>query len=87
MRTNDLKRVAEHYSPFKPSKLLFTRLDETQTLGPIMSQSARMRIPVSFVSRGQRIPEDLEPATTDLILDAMLEPEQGAETNVGVAAA
>jgi flagellar biosynthesis GTPase FlhF len=46
-----------------------------------------MRIPVSFVSRGQRIPEDLEPATTDLILDAMLEPEQGAETNVGVAAA
>jgi len=90
MRTNDLKRIAEHYSPFQPNKLLFTRLDETSVLGPIVSQSVRMGIPLSFVSRGQRIPEDLEPATQELILDAMLDPmprPEAAAASVGVAAA
>ena len=63
MRTADLRRVSEQYAIFRPRKLLFTRLDETETFGPILSRSVRMGKPVSFLSRGQRIPEDLEPAT------------------------
>jgi flagellar biosynthesis protein FlhF len=72
MRAADLRRVAEQYSIFHPRKLLFTRLDETETFGPILSRSIRMGAPLSFFSRGQRIPEDLEPATRDLMLDLIL---------------
>jgi flagellar biosynthesis protein FlhF len=72
MRAADLRRVSEQYSVFQPGKLLFTRMDETETVGPILSLSVRMGKPVSFFSRGQRIPEDLEPATADLLLDLML---------------
>jgi flagellar biosynthesis protein FlhF len=72
MRAADLRRVAEQYSIFRPAKLLFTRLDETETFGPILSRSIRMGLPISFFSRGQRIPEDLEPATVDLMLDLIL---------------
>jgi len=72
MRAADLRRVSEQYSVFQPSKLLFTRLDETETFGPILARSVRMGKPVSFFSRGQRIPEDLEPATLDLMLDLIL---------------
>lgn len=72
MRAADLRRVADRYSVFQPHKLLFTRLDETETFGPILSRSARLGKPVSFLSRGQRIPEDLEPATPDLLLDLIL---------------
>ena len=75
MRTSDLKRTAEQYSVFKPDKLLFTRLDETQTFGPILSQSVRMELPVSFVANGQRIPEDLAAATEDLLLGLLLKTE------------
>jgi len=78
MRTIDLKRTAEQYSVFKPDKLLFTRLDETQTFGPILSQSVRMGLPVSFVSNGQRIPEDLAAATEDLLLGLLLKTETAA---------
>ena len=49
MRTSDLKRAAERYEIFRPRKLLFTRLDETETFGPILSQSVRMGKPVSFL--------------------------------------
>jgi len=72
MRAADLRRVSEQYSVFQPSKLLFTRMDETETVGPILSLSVRMGKPVSFFSRGQHIPEDLEPATPDLLLDLIL---------------
>ena len=72
MRTADLKRVAGQYDIFRPRKLLFTRLDETETLGPILSLSIRMEKPISFFSAGQRIPEDLQPAAVDTLLDSIL---------------
>jgi flagellar biosynthesis protein FlhF len=92
MRTADLKRVAEQYGIFRPDKLLFTRLDETETLGPILSLSMRMQKPISFLSSGQRIPEDLEPASADILLDAILRqcasPESRlSESKYGVVAA
>lgn len=85
MRTNDLRRAAERYEVFRPNKLLFTRLDETETFGPILSQSVRMGKPVSYLSHGQRIPEDLEAATREGLLDMILTPT--AKFKFGMAAA
>ncbi len=87
MRTADLNRVVEQYKIFVPRKLLFTRLDETEILGPILSLSARMAIPISYLSRGQRIPEDLEPATADLLLDQILGPLAAGTPKFDVVAA
>ncbi len=87
MRAADLVRVSEQYSIFHPRKLMFTRLDETETFGPILSRSIRMGIPVSFFSRGQRIPEDLEPATVDLLLNMILGPPAASAAKFGVVAA
>jgi flagellar biosynthesis protein FlhF len=91
MRGADLKRVAEQYAIFRPAKLLFTRLDETVTFGSLLSLSVRMELPISFFSSGQRIPEDLEPARPEILLDGILGSEaaaQGAsEIKYGVVAA
>ena len=87
MRSADLKRAAGLYSPFRPRKLLFTRLDETETLGPILSLSIRMEKPISFFSSGQRIPEDLQPAAVDTLLDAILGPGAESHSRYGVVAA
>jgi flagellar biosynthesis protein FlhF len=87
MRTSDLKRAAEQYDVLRPSKLLFTRVDETETFGPILNQSIRMGKPVSFLSSGQRIPEDLEPASTELILDLILKRHPVGRAKFGMAAA
>jgi flagellar biosynthesis protein FlhF len=87
MRTGDMKRAAERYGIFQPSKLLFTRLDETGTFGPILSQSVRLGKPVSFLSRGQRIPEDLEPATEELLLNLILQSYPADQPRFGTVAA
>jgi len=87
MRASDLKRMAERYDVFQPSKLLFTRVDESETFGPILNQSIHMDKPVSFLCRGQRIPEDLEPATEALILDLVLMRHPTGQTKFGTVAA
>jgi flagellar biosynthesis protein FlhF len=92
MRTADMKRAASQYDAFRPRKLLFTRLDETEILGPVFSLSIRMEIPISFFSSGQRIPEDLEPARADALLDGILRSPAASgspsqETRYGVVAA
>jgi flagellar biosynthesis protein FlhF len=69
MKPADLSRVADRYEIFQPKKLLFTRLDETDRYGALISEAARRRLPISFLSTGQQVPDDLEPASKEWIAD------------------
>jgi flagellar biosynthesis protein FlhF len=70
----DLSRMVDGFEIFQPKRLLFTKLDETASFGPILNEAVRTRKPLSFFTCGQRIPEDLETASrsrlTELILSA-----------------
>ncbi len=67
MRLRDLARAAERYSVFRPGKILFTKVDETESPGAVVSQAVRSRLPISFFGTGQQVPEDLEPAGLDWV--------------------
>lgn len=41
---------------------LLTKLDETASLGEALSVVAQRQLPVAYISDGQRVPEDLQPA-------------------------
>ncbi len=47
-----------------PKALVVTKIDEATTLGPILSLVLRARLPLAYVSDGQRVPEDLHLAGT-----------------------
>ena len=72
-KTSDLTSMVERYKTFHPAKLLFTMLDETGSYGAILNEPARTGLPVSFLSAGPRVPEDLEPATKDRVADLLWE--------------
>ena len=72
MKPSDLGRVIDRYEMFSPSKLLFTRLDETGCYGALVSEAARRSLPISFLSTGQQIPDDLEPATKERLVGLVL---------------
>jgi flagellar biosynthesis protein FlhF len=65
--------MVDRYTTFAPAKLLFTRLDETDSYGAILNEPVRTGLPVSFLGTGPRIPEDFELATKDRIADLLLE--------------
>ncbi|MBI3679853.1 MAG: hypothetical protein HY235_05595 [Acidobacteria bacterium] len=68
-RIADLRLAFERYARFRPSKLLFTHLDETESLGAIYTLAAQSGKPVSFLSNGQQIPEDVEAASAERIVE------------------
>lgn len=55
----DLMRIAIEYQKIGYSKLIFTRLDETDTCGSMINVVCRTGVPVAFVSYGQNVPDDL----------------------------
>jgi flagellar biosynthesis protein FlhF len=70
-KASDLSRMIDRYAVFQPAKLLFTRLDETDRLGVLLNECYRTGKPISFLSAGEQIPEDLEPATPARISELM----------------
>ncbi|MGQ9633784.1 MAG: hypothetical protein ACUVXB_06010 [Bryobacteraceae bacterium] len=71
-RNADLTSAVDRFEVFRPSKLLFTRLDEATSFGPAFSEAVRTAKPVSFLAGGQRIPEDLEEAGREKLIRLLL---------------
>jgi flagellar biosynthesis protein FlhF len=72
MKLGDLARVTESFEPFAFQRLLFTKLDETTSFGPILAEGVRTGKPISFFATGQRIPEDLEAASRSRLSELVL---------------
>ena len=72
MKSGDLSRVVDSFEIFRPQRLLFTKVDETVSFGPIFAEAVRSGKPLSFFATGQRIPEDLEAASRNRLLQLML---------------
>ena len=72
MKSADLSRVVDSFAAFRPQGLIFTKQDETNSFGPIFNESVRTGQPLSFFATGQRIPEDLEAASSCRLAELIL---------------
>ncbi len=75
MKRADLTRSIRGYAVFRPDFLLFTKLDETESQGAILSAALEADKPLSYFGTGQNIPEDIEPAHARALLAAVFRPE------------
>ncbi|HTB18399.1 MAG TPA: hypothetical protein VK708_09790 [Bryobacteraceae bacterium] len=75
MKRADLLRNIRNYAPVKPDFLLFTKLDETESQGAILSAALEAAKPLSFFGTGQNIPEDIEAAHARALLTSVLRQE------------
>jgi flagellar biosynthesis protein FlhF len=78
-RDADQVEVMASFARFAPRSLIFTKLDETATYGPILNQVARSGLPVSYLTSGQKVPEDLEAATREGLAKRLLPPRRDME--------
>jgi flagellar biosynthesis protein FlhF len=69
MRTADLPRMLDLFEPLSPSKLLFTRLDETTSFATVALAAVMSGLPLSYFGTGQQIPEDIMPVCRDEVLE------------------
>ena len=58
----------KQFSSLKPDKVLFTKLDEGINFGALFNFSLRTRLPFSYFTTGQRVPEDIEVADREKVI-------------------
>lgn len=78
LRQSVLARTAERFAIFAPAKLAFTHFDEAGSPGAVLDQALRSGLPISFLSSGQKIPEDIAAASSAALLEALWEPAEAA---------
>jgi flagellar biosynthesis protein FlhF len=61
------RRVLDRFEDARPSRVVITKLDEAESVGPLVSVLRERELPISFLGTGQRVPEDLERATAPAI--------------------
>jgi flagellar biosynthesis protein FlhF len=67
-----IEEAVKRFTPANPACCLLTKIDEAASLGGALSVLIRARLPVAYVSGGQRVPEDLQPARAlDLVSQAV----------------
>lgn len=72
-KLEDLNDIYQNYSFFDIDTLIFTKFDETKMFGNIFSLVYSTDKPVSYISIGQEVPDDLEVASSDFIVSCMLD--------------
>ena len=72
MKNKDLKYIIEGYQILNYNSIIVTKLDETSTYGSILNILETAKIPLSFVSTGQNVPDDIKELSADSIVSLIL---------------
>ncbi|MGI6484886.1 MAG: flagellar biosynthesis protein FlhF [Thermoanaerobacterales bacterium] len=68
----DICQILNNYKEMNYNKLLITKLDETNTYGPILNAIEITKCPLSYITSGQNVPDDIEIASSEKIAEMIL---------------
>jgi flagellar biosynthesis protein FlhF len=68
-REEETEEMSRQFSVLPLHGLLFTKLDESSSLASLFSLAVGSPTPLSYLTTGQRVPEGVEVATAERIVD------------------
>jgi len=72
IKYEDLKATYDNFESLDIDTIMFSKLDETVGFGNIFSLAYETRKPISYFSIGQEVPEDLICASSEFLVDCLL---------------
>lgn len=57
------RRILDAYYDARPDRVVISKVDEADSLSPLLAVLSERNLPVSYLTTGQRVPEDLARAT------------------------
>ncbi len=58
-RSEDIAKIVNRFQHFSPKRVVFTKIDETDSKSLIPGDLLRNEIAISYITNGQRVPDDL----------------------------
>lgn len=71
-KSRDAADILEKFSVCQPDRVIFTKTDETSSVGIILNLLADKEIALSFLTNGQSVPDDIVPATPRNLAELLL---------------
>lgn len=71
-KNKDLVRIAEAFKLVNYTKLIFTKADETISLGSIVNIVRETSLPVAYITTGQNVPDDIEAGDPEKLVKLVL---------------
>ena len=68
MKEEDMREQYALYSRHGKPSLAITKLDETETVGNVLSFAYSAELPIIFLTDGQRVPDDIEKASAKALI-------------------
>ncbi len=68
----DMVDAARRFAAARVDRLIFSKLDETASYGTLLNVADQTGIPISYITTGQSVPEDLEIAESARLADMIL---------------
>jgi flagellar biosynthesis protein FlhF len=78
-KEKDFNRILDKFRVISIDSLIFTKLDESGEYGDLLNQLIRTKIPVSYFTNGPQVPEDIQVATLEKLVDLILVQKKGIE--------
>ncbi|MFO0592306.1 MAG: flagellar biosynthesis protein FlhF [Polyangiaceae bacterium] len=86
LRARDVEAFCRAFAPTAPTGFVITKLDETRSPASLVHGTVASGLPVTTLCFGQRVPEDIAPATSGAILDHLAPAQRTAFGRRGSAA-
>jgi flagellar biosynthesis protein FlhF len=67
-----LTATAEKFAAVSPTSMILTKLDEAASSGNLLSVTRKVGLPVSYLTTGQDVPDDIEPANASRLARLVL---------------
>ncbi len=77
MRDGDARRVHRFFAACSPTALVVTKIDETASPAGIVHAALAAGLPIAALCFGQRVPEDIAPASAEAILEVLMPAKSG----------
>ncbi|MDH5667236.1 MAG: hypothetical protein OEY86_04410 [Nitrospira sp.] len=71
-RERDLRAILDRVKDLSSLRILFTKLDETESFGTIFDLAQQTGMPLSYWGVGPRVPEDIETATPERLAEFLM---------------
>jgi flagellar biosynthesis protein FlhF len=69
----DMKAITGNFTKFKLDKVLFTKMDETDSYGAIANLVHDFGLQLSYIANGQSVPDDISEVNEQTVVDLILE--------------
>ncbi|MCX7904261.1 MAG: flagellar biosynthesis protein FlhF [Caloramator sp.] len=71
-KQRDLKSIVENYKMLDYNSVILTKLDETDYYGSILTAAYYSKKPISYITLGQNVPDDIEEANSEKLIKLVL---------------